>query len=108
LQLAKALSGSEAYDKQVAPSNCIKYMHDDKKIEEKAFEHLKSLSDSELEGINEIDFEIHLQNPDGTTERFTVFLERGFVDGKEGWTIRNIIRPDDLEKPENKEDGKIE
>ena len=83
-------------------------MQDEKKIREKALEHLQSLSETELDGLHEIDFEIHLQNEKGATERYTVFLERGSVDGKQDWMVRNIIQPDALEKPENKEDGKIE
>jgi len=83
-------------------------MHTDEEIKRKAFEQLEKRTAVELEDVNEIDFEVYFENPDGETERYTVFFERGFVDGKEGWVIRHIIRPDELQKPENKEDGKIE
>jgi len=83
-------------------------MHTDEEIKDKALEELEKINPVDLEQINEIDFEVGFQNLDGSTERFTVFLERGFVEGKEGWIVRNVIYPDKLQKPEHKEDGKIE
>ena len=83
-------------------------MRTDEEIKRKAFEELAKLNEAELEAVNEIDFEIHFQNPDGVPERYTVFFERGTTDGKEGWILRNIISPDDLERPSTKDRGKIE
>ena len=83
-------------------------MRTDEEIKTKAFEELSKLNHAELEAVNEIDFEIHFQNPDGVSERHTVFFERGSTDGKEGWILRNVISPDELERPSKKDRGKIE
>jgi len=83
-------------------------MHTDKEIKDKAFAQLEKIDSIDLKQLNEIDFEVSFRNLDGSEERFAVFLERGFVDDKEGWIVRNIVYPDKLQKPEHKEDGKIE
>ncbi len=83
-------------------------MHDDDAIKKKAYQKLESMSPEELADVQEIDFEVYFSTEDDHERRYTVFMERGFVDGKEGWVVRHIVRPDKLEKPEKKDRGKIE
>lgn len=83
-------------------------MRTDKEIKDKAFEELEKINQVDLDQLNEVKFEVSFQNLDGSIEHYAVFLERGFVEGKEGWIVRNIVYPDKLQKPENKEKGKIE
>ncbi|TCK85016.1 hypothetical protein C8N28_0312 [Albibacterium bauzanense] len=83
-------------------------MRNDEEIKKKAYEELSKLDHTELESEHEINLEIYFQDPEGIVERFTVFFERGFDDGKEGWIIRHIISPDKLQSPADKEDDSIE
>lgn len=83
-------------------------MHSDEAIKKKAYQKLESLDQAELKDVQEIDFEVYFMTEDDQERRYTVFFERGFVEGKEGWVVRNIVRPDKLEKPEKKDRGKIE
>lgn len=83
-------------------------MHTDEEIKEAGFRELEKMTPTELENINEIDFEVVLEKSDGSTERYTIFFERGFADETSDWTVRNIIRPDKLQDPEPKKPDAIE
>lgn len=83
-------------------------MRNDEEIKKKAYEELAKLNNTDLEVEHEINLEIYFQDTEGSIERFTVFFERGFNEGKEGWVIRHIISPDELESPADKEEDSIE
>lgn len=83
-------------------------MRNDEEIKKKAFDELSKLNAADLEAENEINLEIYFQDPEGSIERFTVFFEKGFNEGKKGWIIRHIISPDKLESPADKEEDSIE
>jgi hypothetical protein len=83
-------------------------MQNNEEIKKKAFEELSKLNQADLETQQEINLEIFVQDLEGSVQRFTVFFERGFHQGKEGWVIRHIISPDELESPADKEKDNIE
>jgi len=82
-------------------------MHSQKEIEKEAFKKLNQLPGSELKDWTEVEVEVYLptENKEG---RYTVFFERAHTGDKDNWTVRNIVRPDQLQKPQSKEDGKVE
>jgi|GEM_PF-1021019 len=88
-------------------------MHSDDEIKAEAYRRLTSLSEGELENIAELSMEIKIPAASGRMHRYTVFFERAVgVDmtmekEKREWQVRNIIRPDNLEDPQPKQ-NKIE
>lgn len=82
-------------------------MKEDQAIIEAACQKLYAMPSSALKDLTEVEIEVHF--PEGTQENtFTVFFERATTEKKDPWSARNIVRPDQLQRPQGKDPGKIE
>lgn len=82
-------------------------MIDDNAIIAAAREKLNAMPGNELKDLTEAEVQVHL--PKGTQQHtFTVFFERANQGEHDQWSVRNIVRPDELQTPQSKDPGKLE
>lgn len=73
-------------------------MHTDKEIKDWVGTHIHQLI-QENEASDETEFKanIDIEDTDGLSHSYTVFLERSGGGEKEEWVVRNIVRPEELQ-----------
>lgn len=77
-------------------------MHTDEEIKASAYQQLDKLPESKMEDKAELTIEVQMPDTTGKKWRYAVFFERALREGRTGWIVRNIIRPNDLEDPQPK------
>jgi len=73
-------------------------MHKDEEIKSWVDEHIDQLVAKHcLPGEKEFQAEIGIRGKDGKEHRYTVFMEYTELKTGNGWTVRNIVRPEQLQ-----------
>lgn len=73
-------------------------MHKDEEVKAWVNEHIDQLvEDHCLPGEKEFQAEIELADDEGVVHRYAIFLEYTDDKNAEGWVVRNIVRPEQLE-----------
>lgn len=72
--------------------------HTDKEIKDWVCSHIQTLVDENMrQGENEFSVAIEIDDKEGKSHPYTIFLELPDVNGEDEWVIRHIVRPEQLQ-----------